>query len=236
MGSDSFSYPCLFANAKGYREDDAFEADRWLARARDLASAEDVKLHVSNNSDAESLAWDWREPFGDWQALLKAPGRARGMTNESSAIVQRLWNYCNVLRDDGVSYGDYVEQLTYLLFLKMADEQTQPPFGHDRRRIPARLRLAEPAGAGRRRAGDPLPRTCWRTLGKADGAAGRHLPQVPEQDSGPGQAAAADRADQRRDVDGPGHRRQGRRSTRGCCRRTPRTSRAAPASTSRRAR
>jgi type I restriction enzyme M protein len=47
---------------------------------------------------------------------------------ESSTIVQRLWNYCNVLRDDGVSYGDYVEQLTYLLFLKMADEQTRPPF------------------------------------------------------------------------------------------------------------
>ena len=35
-----------------------------------------------------------------------------------SAIVQKLWNYCNVLRDDGMSYGDYVEQLTYLLFLK----------------------------------------------------------------------------------------------------------------------
>ena len=47
---------------------------------------------------------------------------------ESSTIVQRLWNYCNVLRDDGVSYGDYVEQLTYLLFLKMADEQSKPPF------------------------------------------------------------------------------------------------------------
>jgi type I restriction enzyme M protein len=45
------------------------------------------------------------------------------MSNESATIVQRLWNYCNVLRDDGVSYGDYVEQLTYLLFLKMADEQ-----------------------------------------------------------------------------------------------------------------
>jgi len=42
------------------------------------------------------------------------------MANESSAIVQKLWNYCHVLRDDGVSYGDYVEQLTYLLFLKMA--------------------------------------------------------------------------------------------------------------------
>ena len=50
------------------------------------------------------------------------------MANESATIVQRLWNYCNVLRDDGVSYGDYVEQLTYLLFLKMADEQTQEPY------------------------------------------------------------------------------------------------------------
>ena len=46
----------------------------------------------------------------------------------SNGIVQKLWNYCNVLRDDGLSYGDYVEQLTYLLFLKMADEQTKPPF------------------------------------------------------------------------------------------------------------
>jgi type I restriction enzyme M protein len=47
------------------------------------------------------------------------------MANESAGIVQRLWNYCNVLRDDGVSYGDYVEQLTYLLFLKMAEEQAE---------------------------------------------------------------------------------------------------------------
>jgi type I restriction enzyme M protein len=46
-----------------------------------------------------------------------------------NGLVQRLWNYCNVLRDDGLSYGDYLEQLTYLLFLKMADEQTKPPFG-----------------------------------------------------------------------------------------------------------
>ena len=46
----------------------------------------------------------------------------------SNGIVQKLWNYCNVLRDDGLSYGDYVEQLTFLLFLKMADEQTKPPF------------------------------------------------------------------------------------------------------------
>jgi len=43
----------------------------------------------------------------------------------SSAIVQKLWNYCNVLRDEGISYGYYVEQLTYLLFLKMCDEQSE---------------------------------------------------------------------------------------------------------------
>jgi len=43
-------------------------------------------------------------------------------------IVQKLWNYCNVLRDDGMSYGDYVEQLTYLLFLKMSDERTKAPY------------------------------------------------------------------------------------------------------------
>ena len=43
-------------------------------------------------------------------------------TTTPSTIVQRLWNYCNVLRDDGMSYGDYVEQLTYLLFLKMDQE------------------------------------------------------------------------------------------------------------------
>ena len=45
-----------------------------------------------------------------------------------TALVQKLWNYCNILRDDGLSYGDYVEQLTFLLFLKMADEQAMPPF------------------------------------------------------------------------------------------------------------
>jgi type I restriction enzyme M protein len=46
----------------------------------------------------------------------------------STDIVQKLWNYCNVLRDDGMSYGDYVEQLTYLLFLKMADERARSPY------------------------------------------------------------------------------------------------------------
>ncbi len=64
----------------------------------------------------------------------------------SRSIVQRVWNYCNVLRDDGISYGDYVEQLTYLIFLKMDDENTQ--FGKPSA-IPEDLR--------------------WRTLLKKDG-------------------------------------------------------------------
>lgn len=48
-----------------------------------------------------------------------------------SDIVQKVWNYCNVLRDDGVSYGDYLEQLTYLLFLKMAYEYSKPPYNRE---------------------------------------------------------------------------------------------------------
>jgi type I restriction enzyme M protein len=43
-------------------------------------------------------------------------------------LVQKLWNYCDILRDDGLSYGDYVEQLTFLMFLKMDDERSKPPF------------------------------------------------------------------------------------------------------------
>src|SRR3954462_5787291 len=56
------------------------------------------------------------------------------MNEHSRALVQKLWNYCKVLRHDGMSYGDYVEQLTYLLFLKMAHERTLPP-----RNEPSRL-------------------------------------------------------------------------------------------------
>jgi type I restriction enzyme M protein len=50
------------------------------------------------------------------------------MTNTHAfQVVQKLWNYCNVLRDEGLSYGDYLQQLTNLLFLKMAHERTLPP-------------------------------------------------------------------------------------------------------------
>lgn len=39
-------------------------------------------------------------------------------------LVQKIWSFCDTLRDDGLGYNDYLEQLTYLLFLKMADENT----------------------------------------------------------------------------------------------------------------
>jgi type I restriction enzyme M protein len=47
------------------------------------------------------------------------------MTKEQ--IVQKVWNFCHSLRDVGVSYGDYLEQLTFLIFLKMAHEYSKPP-------------------------------------------------------------------------------------------------------------
>jgi type I restriction-modification system DNA methylase subunit len=52
------------------------------------------------------------------------------MVHESHQLVRKLWNYCNILRDDGLSYGDYVEQLTFLLFLKMGDEQSRRPLNN----------------------------------------------------------------------------------------------------------
>jgi len=69
------------------------------------------------------------------------------MSTQSSTIVQRVWNYCNVLRDDGISYGDYVEQLTYLLFLKM-DYEVATMLGK---------KSAIPAGPGE----SPIPATAF---------------------------------------------------------------------------
>ncbi|MGH2364281.1 MAG: N-6 DNA methylase [Chloroflexota bacterium] len=71
------------------------------------------------------------------------------INNAAQQVVQKLWNYCNVLRDDGLSYGDYVEQLTNLLFLKMAHEQTLPPYSRP----------------------SPVPAGCdWPSLTARDGA------------------------------------------------------------------
>jgi type I restriction enzyme M protein len=74
----------------------------------------------------------------------------RPLSHDSQALVQKLWNFCNLLRDDGLSYGDYVEQLTYLLFLKMAYERTEAPWSEESR-IPGGYdwpSLVEKDGAG----------------------------------------------------------------------------------------
>lgn len=49
----------------------------------------------------------------------------------ASTLIQKVWNFCHTLRDDGVGYGDYLEQLTYLLFLKLAHEYSQPPYNRN---------------------------------------------------------------------------------------------------------
>ena len=53
------------------------------------------------------------------------------MSEQTSNIVSKVWGMCGPLRDDGVSYGDYLEQITYLIFLKMADEYSKPPYKRD---------------------------------------------------------------------------------------------------------
>src|SRR5438876_5188650 len=58
-------------------------------------------------------------------------GNHIGLT--ASQIGTRVWSYAGVLKDDGLSYMAYVEQLTFLLFLKMADELTRPPYNQPNR-------------------------------------------------------------------------------------------------------
>ena len=67
------------------------------------------------------------------------------------SLAQKVWNFCTTLRDDGVSYGDYLEQLTYLLFLKMAHEYAQEPYNRETR-IPSGYDWA----SLRRKTGEPL--------------------------------------------------------------------------------
>ncbi len=135
-------------------------AARLLRRARTAGPDDEPASVLLERIRAERL----RPP-------TKRTRKARRIVSDTKAIVDKLWNYCNVLRDDGLSYGDYVEQLTYLLFLKMADEQTQAAAQStaDRAR---RARLAVAARARGRRAGGPLPRTSSTSSGSKPGMLG----------------------------------------------------------------
>lgn len=54
------------------------------------------------------------------------------LVTDPRRLVDKLWSYCNLLRDDGVSTIEYIEQLTYLLFLKMADERAHRSLNPER--------------------------------------------------------------------------------------------------------
>jgi len=90
--------------------------------------------------------------------------------SQAQVVVSRLWKYCDLLRDDGLSYLDYIEQLTYLLFLKMAHEQTQPPYNR-----PSTIPKGYDWSSLLARDGDELEahyRRLLETLGKTGGMLG----------------------------------------------------------------
>jgi type I restriction enzyme M protein len=93
------------------------------------------------------------------------------MSQANSSIVQKVWSFCNTLRDDGVGYGEYLEQLTYLLFLKMADEYAKPP--HNKKLpIPNTLNWESLQNKAGRELADHYE-LLLKTLGEKDGILGQ---------------------------------------------------------------
>jgi hypothetical protein len=152
------------------------------------------------------------------------------MTTVTHDIVAKLWNLCNVLKDDGVTYHQYVTELTYLLFLKMAKETGTEdqipqglPLGRSREAKPAPDRLEHykltliHLGSQRLDAG---ARRSSATPALSSRSRRRSPPSSPRSTSSTGTARA---------------RRDWATSTRACWRRTRTRRSRAPASTSRRA-
>ena len=115
-------------------------------------------------------------------------------------VVGKLWGFCHVLRHDGMDYGDYIEQLTYLLFLKMADERgiDLPTYaevnranGQDRADL---VRLAVPAQAVGNAADDALHQGPDAARHRARHPR-RHLRRCPEPVHQAGQPEQAHRPD-----------------------------------------
>ena len=113
------------------------------------------------------------------------------MSAVSQQIVAKAWNFAHVLRDDGLSYMAYTEQITFLLFLKMADELTKPPY--NRRPSSRRSTTGRACSSAK---GDELEahyRHMPRRTRQAAGDARRDLQEGPARHPEPGHAAAADR-------------------------------------------
>ena len=101
-----------------------------------------------------------------------AAGKMEGFTmatQDYSSLVSKVWNYAHVLRDQGISYGDYVEQITFLLFLKMDEERSA--LLNEASAIPAKWRWDKLVGLE----GDALElqyRHTLENLGKESGLIG----------------------------------------------------------------
>ncbi|WP_431270280.1 type I restriction-modification system subunit M N-terminal domain-containing protein [Dankookia sp. P2] len=148
----------------------------------------------------------------------------------TSSIVQRLWGLCNILRDDGITYQDYVTELTYLLFLKMLAETGKQDV------VPEELPLGRADSAGGRCAADALPRhaaEAWHRRQPRASAASSPTPR-PRCASRPICVSWSGRS---RSWTGIRRRRKGSAtSTKACWRRTPPRRNPARASISPRAR
>ena len=91
--------------------------------------------------------------------------------NNTSSIISKVWSFCNTLRDEGINYGDYLEQLTYLLFLKLADEFSKPPYN---RKLPIPPTYAWESLTDKRGAElESHYTTLLRELGQAQGILGQ---------------------------------------------------------------
>jgi len=104
---------------------------------------------------------------------------------DSRHLIDKLWAYCDVLRDDGVGVIEYTEQLTYLLFLKMAHERANRKL-NPQRIVPEEYdwtRLTDASG----RPGDAVHMDA-RQPGEATGGGGNDIPKGAEQNPGPGEA------------------------------------------------
>ncbi|MEJ7704686.1 MAG: type I restriction-modification system subunit M N-terminal domain-containing protein [Geodermatophilaceae bacterium] len=93
------------------------------------------------------------------------------MAADTRRLVDKLWSYCHVLRDDGVSVIEYTEQLTYLLFLKMAHERDAPAAQAGAHR-PGGLLVAAAARRRRRRPRGARTGTSSRALARQPGTLG----------------------------------------------------------------
>jgi len=146
-------------------------------------------------------------------------------TNNTSSIISKVWSFCNTLRDDGVGYGDYLEQLTYLLFLKMADEFSKQPYN---RKLPIPKEYGWESLTAKKGAElEGHYTTMLRELSKAKGTLGQIFTKSQNKIQDPAKLFKL--------IDmnsGPSWERTSKaRSMKVCWKRTPRIPKAAPGST-----